>query len=280
MKLRDLISPLDHPVVSGSLDTEVTALAYDSRKAGPGVAFVALRGTTVDGHHFIQSAINAGAACIIAEQAPAADCNVPWVHVKQSRIALAKMAAVMFGIACDQSSHWRAVTGTNGKSTIAFLWCVISSTTAQRRCGSDRDDQSYDLGVVTKCPATHTTPESLEIQQLLAQMVDNGCRACAMEVSSHALHQHRVEGLQFSAAAFTQLTQDHLDYHGTMDAYFRGKGPSVSRTWQMLAAGQMVINGDDAWGRKLIMRKFENTGRDHALRLWCAQRLSRRERAV
>ena len=255
MKLRDLIAPLDHPVVSGSLDTEVTALAYDSRKAGPGVAFIALRGTTVDGHHFIQSAINAGAACIIAEQAPATDCSVPWVHVKQSRIALAKMAAVMFGSPATKLAL-AGVTGTNGKSTIVSLVRHLLNT-AQRRCGLI-GTINYDLGG-DEVPATHTTPESLEIQQLLAQMVDNGCRACAMEVSSHALHQHRVEGLQFSAAAFTQLTQDHLDYHGTMDAYFEAKA-LLFQNMADAGTGQMVINGDDAWGRKLIMR-FENTGR-------------------
>ncbi len=255
MILRDLISNLDKPVVSGSLDTEVMALAYDSRKIGPGAAFVALRGATVDGHQFIQTAIKAGAACVIAEQAPPEDCTTPWVHVKQSRIALARMAATLFGNPASKIAL-AAVTGTNGKTTIAYLVRHLMNE-AQRRCGL-LGTISYDLGG-QEIPATHTTPESLEIQQLLSQMVDHGCRACAMEVSSHALHQHRVEGLKFTAAAFTQLTQDHLDYHGTMDAYFEAK----TRLFQGIAdagSGQMVINGDDAWGRKLIA-KFEGTGR-------------------
>ena len=126
MILRDLISNLDKPVVSGSLDTEVMALAYDSRKIGPGAAFVALRGATVDGHQFIQTAIKAGAACVIAEQAPPEDCTTPWVHVKQSRIALARMAATLFGNPASKIAL-AAVTGTNGKTTIATTTTTITT---------------------------------------------------------------------------------------------------------------------------------------------------------
>jgi UDP-N-acetylmuramoyl-L-alanyl-D-glutamate--2,6-diaminopimelate ligase len=257
MKLRDLIPNLDKPAVSGSLDTEITSLAYDSRKVGPGIAFVALRGTSADGHTFIPKAIALGASAIIAEQAPADDVSVPWVHVRHSRIALAQAAAALHGHPA-KSLTIAGVTGTNGKTTTAFLMHHLFNT-AQKRSGL-LGTVFYDLGNGGRLPATHTTPESLEIQGLLATMRDNGCRACAMEVSSHALDQDRVFGLPFSAAVFTNLTQDHLDYHGTMEKYFEAKVRLFEITAESSPRSALIINGDDAWGRKLVER-FQHTGR-------------------
>jgi UDP-N-acetylmuramoyl-L-alanyl-D-glutamate--2,6-diaminopimelate ligase len=257
MKLRDLIPNLDKPAVSGSLDTEITGLAYDSRKAGPGIAFVALRGTHADGHDFIPKAIELGAAAIIAEQAPADDVSVPWVHVRHSRIALAQAAAALHGHPAKALTI-AGVTGTNGKTTTAFLMHHLFNT-AQKRSGL-LGTVFYDLGNGGRLPATHTTPESLEIQGLLATMRDNGCRACAMEVSSHALDQDRVFGLPFAAAVFTNLTQDHLDYHGTMEKYFEAKARLFEITAESSPRSALIINGDDAWGRKLVER-FQHTGR-------------------
>jgi len=257
MKLRDLIPNLDRPAVSGSLDTEITGLAYDSRKVGPGIAFVALRGTHADGHAFIPKAIELGAAAIIAEQAPADDVSVPWVHVRHSRIALAQAAAALHGHPA-KSLTIAGVTGTNGKTTTAFLMHHLFNT-AQKRSGL-LGTVFYDLGNGEHLPATHTTPESLEIQGLLAAMRDNGCRACAMEVSSHALDQDRVFGLPFAAAVFTNLTQDHLDYHGTMEKYFEAKVRLFEITAESSPRSALIINGDDAWGRKLVER-FQHTGR-------------------
>lgn len=255
MILRDLIPHFSNPVVSGSLDTEITGLAYDSRKVGPGIAFVALRGNTVDGHTFIPKAIEGGAAAIISEQAPPDDVKVPWIHVKFSRIALAQAAAVLQGEPAKGLAI-AAVTGTNGKTTTAFVMHHLLNA-GQKRCGL-LSTVIYDLGG-QQVPSTHTTPESLEIQSLLAQMRDNGCRAVSMEASSHALDQDRVYGLPFAAGVFTNLTQDHLDYHGTMEAYYVAK----VRLFEMIAnqpKGAMIINADDAWGRKLITR-YESTGR-------------------
>lgn len=255
MKLRDLVPHLDKPAVSGSLDTEITSLAYDSRKAGPGIAFVAIRGSHADGHAFIPKAIELGAAAIICEQAPPEDVAVPWVHVRHSRIALAQAAAALNGHPAKALTI-AGVTGTNGKTTTAFLIHHLFNA-AQLRSGL-LGTVFYDLGG-EQVPATHTTPESLEIQGLLATMRDNGCRACAMEVSSHALDQDRTYGLPFAAAIFTNLTQDHLDYHGTMEKYFEAK----VRLFEQAAAqpkSALIINADDAWGRKLIQR-FEHTGR-------------------
>ena len=255
MKLRDLTETLDKPVISGDLDTEVSGITYDSRKAGSGIAFVALSGTRSNGHDFIPKAIESGAAVIIAESAPPADGTVPWVHVRDTRIALADLAAAFYSFPA-RDLKVAGITGTNGKTTIGFLLNHLMNG-AQLRAGLI-GTVYYDLGG-EQVPATHTTPESLEIQGLLATMKENGCRAVAMEVSSHALDQHRVHGIRFDAAVFTNLTQDHLDYHGTMEDYFLAK----SRLFQMVAdagKGQMVINLDDAWGRKLITQ-FESTGR-------------------
>ena len=239
MTLRDLIPNFGKPAVSGSLDTEITGLAYDSRKVGPGIAFVALRGTHADGHDFIPKAIELGAAAIIAEQAPPDDVTVPWVHVRHSRIALAQAAAALQDFPA-KSLVIAGVTGTNGKTTTAFLMHHLFNT-AQMRSGL-LGTVFYDLGNGEQLPATHTTPESLEIQGLLADMRDNGCRACAMEVSSHALDQDRVFGLPFAAAVFTNLTQDHLDYHGTMENYFEAK----VRLFEITAESKrsaLIING-------------------------------------
>ncbi|MFM2178976.1 MAG: hypothetical protein RL015_3074 [Verrucomicrobiota bacterium] len=256
MILRDLISTFDNPVTSGSLDTVIQSLTYDSRKVGKGIAFVALRGTHSDGHDFIDKAIEGGASAVISERAPPDDVKTPWVHVKYSRIALAQAAAALQDYPARQILL-AGVTGTNGKTTTAFLLHHLLNK-GQMRSGL-LGTVTYDLGGGKQVPATHTTPESLEIQDLLSQMRDNGCRACAMEVSSHALDQHRVHGLPFSAGIFTNLTQDHLDYHHTMEAYYAAK----VRLFEMIAQqpkGQMIVNSDDMWGRKLITR-YESTGR-------------------
>lgn len=256
MTLRELIPHLDKPVVSGSLDTVIKSLTYDSRKATKCTAFVALRGHKSDGHDFIPAAIEAGASAIISEQAPPDDVSVPWVHVKFSRVALAQAATALQGNPASTLAIG-GVTGTNGKTTTVYLMHHLLNQ-GQKRSGL-LGTVTYDLGGGKQVPATHTTPESLEIQSLLSQMRDNGCRACAMEVSSHALDQDRVHGLPFAAGVFTNLTQDHLDYHQTMEEYFAVK----SRLFEMIATqtkGQMIINSDDAWGRKLIQR-FEDTGR-------------------
>ena len=255
MTLRELIAPISRALLEGNADTVIDELSYDSRKVGPGSAFVALRGTHADGHDFIEKATAAGASAIIAETAPPDNLETAWIHVPDSRVALAAMAAVMNGSPADKLAV-AGVTGTNGKSTIAFLLHYLLNT-AHVRSGL-LGTMFYDLGG-ERVPATHTTPESLEIQQHLATMVENGCRALSMEVSSHALHQRRVHGITFKTGIFTNLTQDHLDYHGTLDAYFDAKSLLFEKIADQ-GHGQMVINGDDPWGRKLHQR-FESTGR-------------------
>ncbi|MCB1225755.1 MAG: UDP-N-acetylmuramoyl-L-alanyl-D-glutamate--2,6-diaminopimelate ligase [Verrucomicrobiales bacterium] len=256
MTLRSLISNLEKPVVSGPLDTEITTLTYDSRQAGPGSAFFALRGVKADGHRFIQRALAAGCSAIFAETAPPEGCATPWVHVKSSRAALALAAATWYeqpGLKLKLAG----ITGTNGKTTIAFLLHYLLNT-AQRRTGL-LGTLYYDLGGAALEPATHTTPESLELQGYLATMAEAGCRAAVMEVSSHALDQQRVLGLPFEVGIFTNLTQDHLDYHKTMEAYYAAK-VRLFETISHQDHGRMIINSDDSWGRKLITR-YERTER-------------------
>ena len=255
MTLRQLTQSLPRPAISGSLDTDISRITYDSRKVVPGVMFVALRGSKSDGHDYIDTAIGSGASAIVAETAPPENCSIPWVHVADSRRAMALIAAEFYDHPAKKLLV-SAVTGTNGKSTTAFIIHHLMNM-AQRRCGL-LGTMFYDLGG-EEHPASHTTPESLELQKYLDRMVDNGCRSVSMEASSHALHQGRVHGMRFDIGVFTNLTQDHLDYHSTLEDYFDAK----SQLFQVIAdqsKGQMIINGDDSWGRKLALR-FENTGR-------------------
>ncbi len=248
MTVRHLTATLPKLALTGDLDAEVTSIVYDSRKVVPGCAFVALRGTKVDGHDFIDAAIAGGATLIVAEQAPHV-MSVAWLHLSNSRAALALLSAV-FHEHPAKALDMAGITGTNGKTTIGFLVHHLMNA-AQKRCGLI-GTVFYDLGG-QQIPATHTTPESLELQHHLADMRSNGCRAAVMEVSSHALDQDRALGISFKAGIFTNLTQDHLDYHGTLDAYFDAK----ALLFEGIAAegtGTMIINADDLWGKKLITR--------------------------
>lgn len=252
MNLRELTAGLDKPVVSGDLSTDITGIVFDSRTARQGTMFVALRGGKTDGHDFIDQAITAGVSAVVAESAPPENCAVPWVHVRDSRIALAQMAAVFYWNPAEKLALC-GVTGTNGKTTTAFILHHLLNR-ALMRCGL-LGTVVYDVGGQLQ-PATHTTPESLQLHGLLSRMLKNGCRAAALEVSSHALHQHRVHGVPFSAAIFTNLTQDHLDYHRTMEDYFAAKVELFEST-AARKNGKLIINADDTWGRRLI-QKYES----------------------
>lgn len=253
MKVRELIAALSHPATTGDLDADISKIAYDSRQAAPGVMFAALRGTHVDGHQYIYKALDAGASAIVAETPPFAESGTPWIHVPDSREALARLSARFYSEPSKELMV-SAVTGTNGKTTTAFLVHHLLNT-AHVRCGLI-GTITWDTGSGKPVTATHTTPESLELQGLLAQMRDNGLRACSMEASSHALHQHRMDAVQVGAAIFTNLTQDHLDYHGGMEEYFLAK----IRLFEMTAErpeGKLIVNIDDKWGRRLA-EQFKN----------------------
>ncbi len=251
MILRDLASHLAKVTIAGSLDAEVHAITASSREVAPGMIFAAIRGTTLDGHQFINEALAAGATAILAESAQPSDYSAPatWLHVPDSRIAVAVLASVIAGQPW-QDMAMVGVTGTNGKTTTAFLLHHIMKS-AWHRAGL-LGTILVDDGV--KCqPAKHTTPDSIELSGVLARMRDNGCRGVAMEVSSHGIHQKRVSSIGFDACIFTNLTQDHLDYHGTLDAYFQAK----AGWFYDIAANPRgkkpvaIINIDDAHGADL-----------------------------
>ncbi len=254
MQLKKLISALTDPQVIGSFDRDITAIAYDSRKVKVGTMFVALRGEHADGHNFINRAVESGASAIVSEETLSTS-KATVIVVPDTRAALADIA-VRFYQNPSKSLKVAGITGTNGKTTTAFLLKHICES-ALGRCGL-LGTVRYEIGERI-LPATRTTPESLDVQDLLYQIRSAGCRAAAMEVSSHALKQNRVRGIEFDAAVFTNLTQDHLDYHGTMSEYFEAKASLFSSlAFQSKKKGKAVINIDDRWGSKLRKRLPEN----------------------
>lgn len=253
MKLETLLNNVATINVEGSTDREVSSIAYDSRRVKEGSVFVALKGENVNGSQFVDAAIAAGASAIVTESGQAAT-RATSVVVPNTRDALADLAAAYYQ---HPSRHLKiaAVTGTNGKTTTTFLIKHICEA-ALLRCGLIGTVR-YEVGERI-LPAARTTPESLEVHELLWQMRSAGCKAAAMEVSSHALMQARVRGVEFDTAIFSNLTQDHLDYHKTMDAYFEAKSLLFSRmAEQPKKKGKAVINLDDRYGAQLVQR-FKN----------------------
>src|ERR671936_2046410 len=249
MQLKTLLSATPVRQIIGTLDRTVENIAYDSRRVQRNGMFVALRGEKSDGHEFIGQAIEKGASVIVAEreeQNPRATCLV----VENTRTALADLSATFYGHPA-RKLKLAAVTGTNGKTTTTFLIKHICES-AGLRCGLIGTVR-YEIGERI-LPAIRTTPESLDLQELLAQIANAGCKAAAMEVSSHALAQDRTRGLEWNVAVFTNLTQDHLDFHGTMDNYFAAK----AKLFHHLAEQQKkqkpiaIINIDDRYGERLI----------------------------
>ena len=251
MILRELISCLSRITASGPLDMQVDGLTASSREAAPGMLFAAIRGTTINGHRFIEDSLAAGCSVILAEIAPPSDLDptVAWLHVPDSREALSSLASHMAG------NPWRdlavaGVTGTNGKTTTAYLVHHIMKSVWHRAglLGTILVDDGETVE-----SAKHTTPGSIELSAMLGRMKDHGCRGVAMEVSSHGIHQKRISAIGFDACVFTNLTQDHLDYHGTMEAYYQAKAD----WFHSLAADPhgkkpvAVINIDDACGADL-----------------------------
>ncbi len=229
---------------------EITGLCYDSRKAEAGHVFFALKGLKEDGGAFVRDAVTRGASVVVSEK-EIPESGAPVVIVADARESMADMAATFYGKP-SQALKVVGITGTNGKTTTAFLTRHILDTQL-RRTGligtikyvvGDREED-----------APRTTPESIDLQALLAEMCDVGCKAVAMEVSSHAIDQKRSRAIEFDAAVFTNLTQDHLDYHRTMDAYFEAKAALFdSLIVQKHKKGRAIINADDRYGHLLTER--------------------------
>src|SRR3954470_21449127 len=248
MQLKTLLATTPVRQVFGSVDRPVENIAYDSRRVQTPTMFVALRGGKTDGHQFIGQAIDKGASVIVAEREEK-DPRVTSLLVENTRTALADFSATFYGHPA-RKLKLAAVTGTNGKTTTTFLIKHICEN-AGLRCGLIGTVR-YEIGERV-LPAVRTTPESLDVYDLLAQMVNAGCKAATMEVSSHALAQERVRGIEWDVAVFTNLTQDHLDFHGTMENYFEAKATLFTQLAEQKAKSKptAVINIDDAYGAKL-----------------------------
>ncbi len=219
-------------------DVQITSVSYDTRTLQPGALFVALSGYKTDGHLHIRQALEQGAAAVLCEKAPEGDGA--WLVCRNTRKALAVIAANWFGHP-GRDMTLLAVTGTNGKTTTTYLLKEVLERCAGAKVGLIGTNQNMIAEQVL--PAVRTTPESWEVQELLAQMRAQGCTHVVMEVSSHALVLHRVATLRFRAAIFTNLTKDHLDFHRTMEEYRRAKGLLFAQT------DLAVLNLDDEAGR-------------------------------
>jgi UDP-N-acetylmuramoyl-L-alanyl-D-glutamate--2,6-diaminopimelate ligase len=231
------------PADATALDAECSGVTHDSRRVEPGMVFVALRGLKEDGVRFAPQAIAAGAIAVVAETPGSG--GLPWIVVRDARLALALLAAEFFGHPSRQMQVV-GITGTNGKTTTSYLVSAIFEA-AGTRCGL-MGTVTYRIGS-SEFAATGTTPEAPDVQGLMRQMVTAGCGACVMEVSSHALALRRVEGMRFAAGVFTNLTRDHLDFHGDMESYFTAK----RRLFEMLPAdAPAAINVDDPRGAVLM----------------------------
>jgi hypothetical protein len=219
----------------------VTGIAYDSRQVKPGAAFFALRGVNADGARFAPQAIAAGALAVVAETAAPAGVAVPWIQVPNARAALAEFAAAFYRNPSDELALV-GITGTNGKTTTSYVLASIFES-AGIKCGRI-GTIGYRVGA-REVDAARTTPEAPELQKMLRDMVTEGLGACVMEVSSHALALRRADDLRFAAGIFTNLTRDHLDFHGDMESYFAAK----RRLFEILPDGAVgVINVDDRRG--------------------------------
>ncbi len=221
MNLRQLLKDIDIIEAEGSLDREIRTIEFDSRKVEKGSVFVAVKGTQVDGHQFIDKAIENGAIAVVLSQPPATEIwpGITRIRVANSAAALGWMAANYYGRPSEQL-RLVGVTGTNGKTTTVTLLHELFLELGYKSGLLSTIENRIGAQVL---PATHTTPDALAINSLLAEMVDAGCDYAFMEVSSHAADQRRIAGLKFTGAVFTNISHDHLDYHGTFRAYIEAK---------------------------------------------------------
>jgi len=246
MNLRKLLENIDFLEVHGKTDREIDSVEFDSRKIKKGSAFVAQRGLHADGHRFIPAALENGAAVVFCEEFPKElPAGVTFVSVKNSGLVLGKLAAAFYGFP-SKKMRVVGVTGTNGKTSIVTLLYRLFKQLGHKSglistisyMINDKEDT-----------ATHTTPDALRIQQLMAQMVEAGCEYCFMEVSSHAVQQQRIEGIEFAGGVFTNITHDHLDYHKTFAAYIKAKQQFFDK---LPATAFALTNIDDKNGRVMV----------------------------
>ena len=246
MELKDVLYKVAIRSVAGSTSVEVSDVQTDSRKIKKGSVFVAIRGMATDGHRFMEKAMENGAGVVVCEEMPSAQKeDVVYVQVENSGTAAAYMAGNFFGRPSERLKLV-GVTGTNGKTTIATLLYKLF-TRLGYTCGLISTVENRVAAEVV--PAEYTTPDAVQLNRLLAQMVEAGCTHVFMETSSHALHQHRVTGLQYTGAVFSNITHDHLDYHRTFDEYIRVKKSFFD---SLPASAFAVSNADDKRGMVML----------------------------
>ena len=231
--------------MSGSIDVAIKAIVFDSRKASEETVFIAIKGASVDGHNFIDSVIDNGCKVVIVEQEVLVPSNVTLIVTDNSSKALALMATNFYNHPSDKLKLV-GITGTNGKTTTATLLFNLF-TKLGYKCGllSTVVNKIGDFSI----PATHTTPDPVALNELLNEMVESGCTHCFMEVSSHAIHQHRISGLMFKGAVFTNITHDHLDYHSTFKEYIRVKKSFFD---ELPTSAFALTNADDKNGMVIL----------------------------
>jgi len=244
--LREILYKCRIRRVTGSLEVVVDGIIFDSRKAASGKVFVAITGTLTDGHKFINEVIEAGVSAVICEQMPENTReNVTYVEVGNSAEALALMASNFYNNPSSQL-YLTGITGTNGKTTTATLLYQLFI------------DLGYKTGLIStvrnmihnrEIQATHTTPDAVALNSMLRDMADEGCEYCFMEVSSHAVVQHRITGLKFAGGVFTNLTHDHLDFHKTFDAYLKAKKAFFDK---LPSESFALVNTDDRNGMVMV----------------------------
>ena len=241
MILSELLQGVDILESSADLSVEISSVSYDSRQTKPGGLFVAMAGYETDGHRFIPMAMEKGAACVLCQEKP--EAGIPYVRTADSRTALAQVGRNWYG---DPAAGMTlaGVTGTNGKTTTTYLLKDILEQCLGAKVGLIGTNQNMIGSEIL--PTERTTPESFELQGLFRRMADAGCTHVVMEVSSHALFLKRVGGVRFAVGVFTNLTQDHLDFHGTMENYCGAK----SLLFRQCDVG--VYNSDDPWAERVM----------------------------
>jgi UDP-N-acetylmuramoyl-L-alanyl-D-glutamate--2,6-diaminopimelate ligase len=244
VNLRELAARVPGTALSGEGETAIASVTYDSRKAGPGALFVAIKGLAADGNQFVDAARKKGAAAVASERP--AQPGSPWLQVPDAREALARLSAAVLGEPA-KSLELIGVTGTNGKTTTTYL--VDAALRAAGHKVGLLGTVQYRIGD-RLADATRTTPEASDLQGLLREMVDAGCSHAVLEVSSHSLELKRVAATEFRVAVFTNLTRDHLDFHGDMDSYFQAKRKLFAEL--VRPDGRSVINADDDRAADLI----------------------------
>ena len=244
--LSDILAGLPFTELQGSADVAVTAVVFDSRKIVPGCLFVAVKGTVVDGHDYIEQAVKDGAIAVICEELPGhVTGEIDFLMVANSAVALGIVAANFYD---NPSAKLKlvGVTGTNGKTTVATLLYQMFRDLGYK-CGLLSTVENQVNGKVE--PSTHTTPDPVALNELLNEMIIQGCDYCFMEVSSHAVAQHRIAGLEFSGGIFTNLTHDHLDYHKTFDNYLKAKKAFFD---ELPKSAFALTNNDDKNGSVML----------------------------